>query len=406
MIAMLLKERRLSILLGGSLLSRIGDGVHEFVFIITVLRVTDNGIANAGVIYFFRFIPYLVLGPIGGVLSDRVSRKALMLGADLARMAVVALFCALLIVDRVDAVSLAAIGMVMTALRTIFQPASQAAVPTLVQPAHLPAANGATQIVGEIGGLVGPALGGFALALIASPGHVLLLDAATYLLSALCILAVHIPADHVARDGTAPPMSLRSLYGDFGQNLAGVMAKSQLFITIVYSAACILFVGAALRILIPSMLKSSGYTDSLIGYAMSLTAFGTIAGALACSQFARDFSTRSVMLYWCVYGLAMSLLPLFIGSAATILAACFVLGVAGAYVDVAMPTNIQTLSTNVNIGKNFSLFSTLANTGEALSGGLAGLLVLFSSVAASVTLIGLLTASIAYVGKLRSAGHE
>ena len=61
---------------------------------------------------------------------------------------------------------------------------------------------------------------------------------------------------------------------------------------------------------------------------------------------------------------------------------------------------------NANIGKNFSLFSTLANTGEALSGGLAGLLVLCSSVAASVTLIGLLTASIAFAVKLRSAGQE
>jgi MFS transporter, DHA3 family, macrolide efflux protein len=201
-------------------------------------------------------------------------------------------------------------------------------------------------------------------------------------------------------------LTLRSLYGDFGQNLAGVIAKSQLFITIAYSAACILFVGAALRILIPAMLKNADFSDSMIGYAMSLIALGTIAGALVCGKFARDFSTRSVMLYWCLYGIALSLLPLLIGSGATILAGCLLLGIVGAFVDVAMPTNIQKLSTNSNIGKNFSLFSTLANTGEALSGGLAGLLVLFSSVGVSVTLIGLLTASVAYVGKLKSAGQE
>lgn len=404
---MLRKESPFSILLGGSLLSKIGDGVHEFVFITAVLRVTNNGVADAGVIYFFRFIPYLVLGPIGGVLSDRLSRKLLMLWADLARTLVVAVFCGLLIADAATVPALAVIGMLMTALRTVFQPAFQATIPSLVAEEHLPAANGATQIAGEIGGLIGPALGGVALAAIGSPGHVLLLDAVTYLLSALCVMAVRIPVEHLEKDGDLEdPLTLRALYGDFGKNLAGVMARSQIFITIVYSSACILFVGAALRILIPAMLKNANYPDSVIGYAMSLTAFGAIAGAPVCGKFVHDFSTRRVMLYWCIYGLAMSLLPLSVGNVATILAACFMLGIAGAFVDVAMPTNIQKLSTNGNLGKNLSLFSTLANTGEALSGGLAGGLVLLSTVGASVTIIGILTASVAFVGSLKSADRE
>lgn len=406
MINVLLREKQFSVLLGGNLLSKIGDGVHEFVFIITVLKVTNNGIVDAGIIYFFRFIPYLILGPIGGALSDRLSRRSLMLGADLARMLITGVFCALLIAAQISPVSLALLGMLMTAFRTIFQPAFQAAIPSLVQTENLPTVNGATQIVGEIGGLVGPALGATALALIASPGHVLMLDAATYLLSALCVTVVRIPADHVAQGDAAERLTLRSLYGDVGQNLMGVMAKSQLFVTIVYSAACILFVGAALRILIPAMMKHSGFSDSMIGYAMSLTALGAIAGAVLCTKVARDFSTRTLMLYWCLYGLVLSLLPACVTNAAAILSGCFVLGTFGAFVDVVLPTNIQQLSTKVNIGKNFSLFSTLANTGEALSGGFAGVLVLFSSVGVSVTVIGLLIASVAYVGKLRSAGQN
>jgi DHA3 family macrolide efflux protein-like MFS transporter len=405
---MLRKERQFSILLGGNLLSKIGDGIHEFVFIITVLQVTNNGITDAGIIYFFRFIPYLVLGPIGGILSDRLSRKLLMLWADLARILVVVIFSGLLITDAATVPMLALVGMLMTALRTIFQPAFQAAIPSLVVEVHLPTANGATQIAGEIGGLIGPALGGITLTSIGSPGHVLLLDAVTYLLSALCVLAVRIPEDHLKKEGCdlKDPFTVRSLYDDFGTNLTTVIARSQLFITIFYSSACILLVGAALRILIPAMLKNASYSDSVIGYAMSLTALGTIIGALVCGKFVHDFSTRRVMLYWCVYGLAMSLLPLCIGHIPTILAACLLLGLAGAFVDVAMPTNIQKLSTNVNIGKNFSLFSTLANTGEALSGGLAGCLVFFSTVGVSITLIGVLTASIAYIGRLKSGSQE
>ena len=154
-------------------------------------------------------------------------------------------------------------------------------------------------------------------------------------------------------------------------------------------------------------MKHAGFADSLIGYAMSLTALGTIAGAMLCGKVTRDFSTRRLMLYWCLYGVALSLLPVCASNATAILVGCIVLGVFGAFVDVVLPTNIQQLSTDHNIGKNFSLFSTLANTGEALSGGLAGVIVLFSSVGVGVTVIGLLIASVAYVGKLRSAAqHE
>jgi DHA3 family macrolide efflux protein-like MFS transporter len=90
------------------------------------------------------------------------------------------------------------------------------------------------------------------------------------------------------------------------------------------------------------------------------------------------------------------------------------LGGFGALADVVLPTNIQHLSTNDNTGKNFSLFSTMANTGEAftgeaLSGGFAGLLMIWSSVwfsvGAGITVIGLFVTSLAYASELKSAGQ-
>jgi MFS family permease len=406
MLNMLFNEKRFSVLLGASLLSKIGDGLHEFILILTVLKITNNGIMDAGVIYFFRFIPYLLLGPIGGALSDRLSRKMLMLAADLGRMLVTGVFCLLLMADAVTALWLAVIGMTMTAFRTLFQPAFQATIPSIVNESNLPQANGAIQIAGEIGGMVGPAVGGAALAWISNPGQVLLLDAATYLVSALCVLLVRIPAEHID-DKDGAKLTLSGLFGDFGDNLKSVLSNAQLLITIIYSSACILLVGAALRILIPALMKNAGFTDSLVGYALGLIAFGTIIGALVCSKITRDFSTRSLMIYWALYGLVLAALPLGIIHAVSMLASCFFLGVIGAFVDIVLPTNIQQLSTNQNIGKNFSLFSTLANTGEALSGGLAGVFVFFSSVSVGITVIGLLIASVAYVGKMKLVSkHE
>ncbi|NWK78900.1 MFS transporter [Aquitalea sp. LB_tupeE] len=405
MIKMLLHEKPFSILLGGNFLSRVGDGVHDFIFIITVLKVTGSNLVMAGIIYFFRFIPYLVLGPLGGALADRLKRKSLMLNADIARMFITTAFCSLLISDQAGLIALTLVGMLMTAFRTIFQPAFQAAVPSLVSAQNLPTANAATQIVAEAGGLVGPGFGAAALAIVGHPGLVLLLDAATYLISAICVWLISVPSGNVSEVGKG--LTLKLLYSEFWQNIVYVRKKSQLYITIVYSSICILLVGGALRILIPMMLKSEGYSDSMIGYAMSLTAVGAIVGAVGFSKIANDFSTRSLMLYWCLYGIMLSILPVCMSNMITILVGCCLLGGVGSFVDVILPTNIYHLSNEANLGKNFSLFSTLANTGEALSGSFAGLLVLFFSVSIGVTVIGLLIASTAYIGRLSSVrAHE
>ncbi len=403
---MLRRERAFSVLLTGNALSQIGDGVHEFIFIVAVLETAHNDVALAGLVYFFRFIPYLVLGPLGGTLADRASRRALMLGADLARMSITPAFCVLLANGEAGLASLAVIGMLMTSFRTLFQPAFQATIRSLVRSEHLPAANGATQLAAEIGGLVGPALGGFALAAVGNAGYVLVLDAATYLLSAICVArAISKPEKRESRTDSAA-LTVCGLYGDFARNLKRVMARRDLLVTIACSALCILFVGAALRILIPSMLKGASYSESTIGYAMSAIAFGAIVGAALCGRIVREFSTRTLMLCWCAYGIALALLPSAISSASLMLCACFIVGGFGAFVDVILPTNIQALSTSTNLGKNFGLFSTLANTGEALSGGFAGALASHASTSFSITMIGILVASIAYAGSAKSTTRD
>ena len=54
--------------------------------------------------------------------------------------------------------------------------------------------------------------------------------------------------------------------------------------------------------------------------------------------------------------------------------------------DITLVTVIQTYSEKNNIGKNFGIFSTLANTSEALSSLLSGVIAIFSIIFSFVTL--------------------
>jgi hypothetical protein len=81
MIDMLRREHKFSILLTGNWLSQIGDGVHEFIFIITVLNVTKSDVALAGTAYFFRHPVFSartawrgIVGSIAAPLTDVVRR--------------------------------------------------------------------------------------------------------------------------------------------------------------------------------------------------------------------------------------------------------------------------------------------------------------------------------------------
>ncbi len=98
------------------------------------------------------FLPMIVIGLALGPLFDRLPRRTLLIGADLARLAV---FCALPFADSAGAiVGLAAVAGVATAF---FRPTVYAGLPNLVDEGDLPAANSRFQTAERLTVTPGPA---------------------------------------------------------------------------------------------------------------------------------------------------------------------------------------------------------------------------------------------------------
>lgn len=107
-------------------------------------------------------IPFFFFSPIGGVLADRLDRRKLMVSADLTRAVLCLGFFAVGTLGRLW-IAFALLG-VISALSAIFDPASSAAVPNLVDEEDLAAAN---SLVGSAWGTmlaVGAAIGGIVVA--------------------------------------------------------------------------------------------------------------------------------------------------------------------------------------------------------------------------------------------------
>jgi MFS family permease len=112
-----------------------------------------------------QLLPYLLLSPVAGLLVDRMNRRILMIVADLAR---VVLCLGFLLVDDPSLLWLVFVLQVgLAVFGSVFEPASAASVPNLVEDEDLPLANalsgslwGTMLAVGAaIGGLVSASLG-------------------------------------------------------------------------------------------------------------------------------------------------------------------------------------------------------------------------------------------------------
>ena len=133
-----------------------------------------------------EFLPAIVIGFALGPLVDRWSRRRLLIGSDLARLAV---FCVLPFAGSAAAV--VALAFVAGVATGFFRPAVYAGMPNLVEDEDLPTANALLQGVENIAWMIGPVVGGILLAA-QGPELAYWINAASVLVSAA--LLVRIPA--------------------------------------------------------------------------------------------------------------------------------------------------------------------------------------------------------------------
>ena len=168
-------------------MSQIGDWLYNLALVVLVYDRTHSALW-AGVTTAARVVPIVVLGPLGGVLADRFDRRRIMIISDLARMGLMVLLAAVA-AARLPIVLAPVIAAVATAAAAPYLPCVAAVTPRVVDDADLPGANAARSAVTGVSIILGPALGGVLL-LLGSPASAFALNALTFGLSALAVLAI------------------------------------------------------------------------------------------------------------------------------------------------------------------------------------------------------------------------
>ncbi len=179
-------------LVSGLAVSQVGDWLYNLALIVLVYDRTHSALW-AGVTTAARVVPVVVLGPLGGVLADRFDRRRIMIACDLARVGFMVLLAAVA-AFRLPIVLAPVIAAAATAAAAPYLPCVAAVTPRVVDDADLPGANAARSAVTGAGIILGPALGGVLL-LLGSAASAFALNALTFGLSALAVLAIRADGD-------------------------------------------------------------------------------------------------------------------------------------------------------------------------------------------------------------------
>jgi MFS family permease len=283
-----LRRRDFRLLWTGMAVSLLGDGIFIVAIAWQAYTVSDRPSALAYV-GLATSAPQVALLLVGGAVSDRFPRRALLFWADVARALAVAGLSVLLALGDAHLYQLCLVGAVIGTATAFASPALDALVPQLVPEDELTEANAIDQFVRPTAiQLAGPALGGLAVAAL-HPWGAFALDAATFVFSALCVLKMQpLPALH----------SASSMRQDVLEGLRYVRQHVWLWATFLCATfTYLLFIGPT-QVLLPYVVRNTlHHGASTYGAVLAAGGVGAIAGAIFTGR--RRYPTRPML--W-IYG--------------------------------------------------------------------------------------------------------
>jgi MFS family permease len=207
----LVKTRDFGLLWWGQVTSQVGEGLNKVALLWFVYELTGSALMIA-MVGLLQTIPPLVFGPLIGVYLDRLPKKKVMVWVDLIRTVMTFLIPALYGLGLLNLEGLYILIFLTSMVSTVFGPALVSAVPLLVRRSELVSANALIQGTNNIGILLGPAVSGILIAMIGAQ-HVLYVNAATFLISALCLIPIRITETlrQTPEDSALPGSVLRDL---------------------------------------------------------------------------------------------------------------------------------------------------------------------------------------------------
>lgn len=348
-------------------------------------------------------LPYLVFGLFAGALSDRWNRRRVMVTADVVNALVLITIPLAWWLGMLTIAQALVVGFVSQAVFAFFDGANFGALPVLVGRSRVGDANAALWGFGGVLDLAVPLSVGALLALF-HPATLLLVDACSYVGSALLVLTIERPLSHPRQ--TPPPFHAAAIVAEVREGLqwlwrhVGVRANT--VIGTLQSAAGAGFM--ALFVPYADRLLHVGTSGWRFGILFSVWGVGGILAAVATPRLLRRTSTLRLTVWAIPFSALFGVLTALASNwvVATVLLGCW--GIAYQTVVMnsisyrqqvtpdALQGRVNTAGRVLSFGVGWSLGAVVAGTLSTAFGLRAGMVVMVS--------FGVLAAAFAWLSPL------
>ena len=264
-----LAERNFRYLWTGQAVSAAGDALSPIALAFATLQIAHSASA-LGLVLAAATTGRVVLLPVGGVWADRLPRQLVMLSSDSIRAVAMLTLAVVVLTGHAQLWMLIVPAVADGAASAFFLPASGALVPQTVSVTYLQQANALMGLTRSTTWVVGPAVSGLLVAL-AGPGWVFAIDAATFVVSALSLAMLRVPA--------MPPKEKTSFFAEMVAGWRAVSSRTWYLINLC-SHALWNFAIAALFVLGPIIAKEHLGGASAWGLIGASMGAGSVIGGL------------------------------------------------------------------------------------------------------------------------------
>ena len=362
-----LREPRYARLWLAGLVSSFGDTLHYIALVVLVLQLSGQGLAVAGLVAI-EILPVLLLAPVAGVLIDRSSRAAILIGSDLFRAA---LALTLVWPQGVWHAYVVAAGLSIGTV--FFNPTHSAVIPALTSEEQRLAANSVSWSTGRLVQILAAAVAGGAIALVGT-GPAFGINAASFAVSALLIATIRIPP-HAGQLAGATRRGLGAFFAEARAGLA--YARGDPFVSrlLLVQSLVSFSVGATGAMLIVLAERRLELPPAGFAWLIGAIGLGALVGPLIPNAFARDErNARWLFVPYIIRGVGDVLIAVFTPLPVALLI-LFVYGLCTSTGMVVFSTTIQRAIPDAFRGRVFTLLDASWSAMRLLSLALGGLVV-------------------------------
>jgi len=253
-----------------------------------IVAVLTLGVAEGetGLLQTALTLPFILFAIPAGLLTDRISRRKLMAGAEALRAAALAAILALIAAGWLTLPLLALLGFIAVCGTVAYSVAAPALVPSLVTPQLLPAANARIELARTIAFASGPALGGVLVGWVgAAPAFGF--AAALSVIAVVLLSGIYDPAREAA--------PRRHPLQDIKEGAAFVFHHSLLrpgFITqFIFNTGSFL----VLAVFVPYAVRRLGVSATGVGTTLAMYGVGMVVGALLATRVMKRLAFGTVI---------------------------------------------------------------------------------------------------------------